>query len=1171
MGARLALGLLCCALAYPASADRTTITVLPFTADADERRTWLGTGIADILIRNLAEIERFIVLDRTRLQTYIDEMELQASALTNAGEALRVARVAKVDQIMFGSFDVTGDEVKLSAFVVALDTQKIVQQISKAGSPERLHDFLAEVTFDLAHGRGIELHAGARETIKSRPTDSLTATEQFYRAMEAQDTGEYEQAVSRLISATIADPDYREAHLWVGRMFEFMNLKPLALAAFKNVVKKHLRSTEGKDALLFGAALSAADARALALRNLELLVEAVPSTAHSVEAAFRLGELREVNDAPLAAYRAYGKVIDFRERFEDVRRRHKQRQSRFFSWTQVLNRHREAAIRRVSLYPGLIQGSSTGESIEPPRGVITVGADGTPFVEKKYGHTQPLFMNEDPLPNWTERFYAVIAPPGQTITGVDLQIRGQLTERSSHHDFTMRVSPFPIPRNYHNSWLGVIYGQADKPTRLAKAIPFYGNQQRVLTLQFIENHSRIYNWGIKLRLQPLDTGSSLATSSQVADPGGAHEGQIVSQVTLAEDAFSGVAKSLAAHWHEPRQTLALADNHTRGLYLVVVKGDLDSGQTDLWMTQSVDAKNWLPLTRMSVNSSSHDFSPRLVRAEDGFLRLFWISNRRGLGWELWTSRLDAELRTWAPANRVPLEKFDGASPGSSAQATELLHYAVTQDRRGRWLLAVRQTTQKRLAILASNDAQNWQLAGSVAAPFKLFNPAIIEDGGGTYRVLAFGATQKLHLWSTNDFARWRSASHQVNRYGNDGQVAPHPIHLFRGEESRLVALISDTNFGLQYAAFHPDAEAPVFDLVRGVGLEAYTASGYRDGFIVAQRQNDVVNIRRFRDFQMHGEAGRPERGIIYSEYSTDDRNNAWRRIFARMRVIQPDVTTVGVGRDERVWWGIETGAMTLKADDFFAVDVADGFFHHHVTTIEPCGAVTAFSSRDLDRPRIGVARRSDGRYRFSKRDFKKASGRINALICTGDGAIVVGTSGGEVLSVSGDRSNLMHRFEDAAVTALAASPMAGPILIGTSAGKLFQYDGELKPLALPDVAKGAIKAVAVDVSGQIWLSVEAHGVFVGHGRNWRPLARDSAALYRNVGSIRPDPNKGVWMIAADDEPSRGVLYSDGVRHVMLRPPDHSLRGPTGLAVAPSGAVWIGTAFDGLFELRRAPL
>ena len=154
----------------------------------------------------------------------------------------------------------------------------------------------------------------------------------------------------------------------------------------------------------------------------------------------------------------------------------------------------------------------------------------------------------------------------------------------------MRISPFPIPRNYHNSWLGVIYGQTVKPSELEKFIPFYGLHQRIVTLQFIENHGRIFDWGIELHLRDDDRSTAIADKEEVPINVDFQEGRVIGRVPRDEAAFSGVAKSLAAHWYEPRQTLALVNNHTRGLYLVVVKGELDSGQTDLWLLPLEDVR-----------------------------------------------------------------------------------------------------------------------------------------------------------------------------------------------------------------------------------------------------------------------------------------------------------------------------------------------------------------------------------------------------------------------------------------------------------------------------------------------------------------------------------------------------------------------------------------------------
>jgi hypothetical protein len=51
--------------------------------------------------------------------------------------------------------------------------------------------------------------------------------------------------------------------------------------------------------------------------------------------------------------------------------------------------------------------------------------------------------------------------------------------------------------------------------------------------------------------------------------------------------------------------------------------------------------------------------------------------------------------------------------------------------------------------------------------------------------------------------------------------------------------------------------------------------------------------------------------------------------------------------------------------------------------------------------------------------------------------------------------------------------------------------------------------------------------------------------------------------------STGIIYSDGSSSTLYNSPDKKLNAPTGLAINKAGQIWIGTAFDGLFELKRA--
>ncbi|GEM_PF-3384140 len=632
--------------------------------------------------------------------------------------------------------------------------------------------------------------------------------------------------------------------------------------------------------------------------------------------------------------------------------------------------------------------------------------------------------------------------------------------------------------------------------------------------------------------------------------------------------FSGVTTALADHWYEPRQRLAIAHNRTAGVDVVFVRGDLSGDQTDLWTTH-IEADGTVGATLpLAVNSLSHDFSPQLVRGEDGTMRLFWISDRRGLGWELWTSRRTLDALAWQPARRVPLESF--AKPQADARsdrADQLLHYGVNQDRRGRWLVVYR-AQSGRVVVLSSDDAAEWHERGVIDAGNGALNPAITQDRSGRYRVVFSDESATLPVWSSNDLSTWtvrRLDGWRRTRSPGSAAKAPHRMGVFGQDDGKLVVLHSDASYGLQYARFHPDKEHLVQDLVRHVGLEAAAATRFGDEYLIAAAGPHGIDVRRYPRFQEHSYNKNSRQKILYHEYNRYDATDRWRRITARMRAIQPDVTSVGVHPTGRVWWGIETGAMTLDGDDFYAVDVSEGFFHHHVTTITPCGELTGLTSRDHDEAVVGVALRRGNGFQFYRRKLHGNEGRVSALHCS-DQRLLAATTNGAVFEVNSTGATLVHQFDEG-VSALASNSK-GHVMVGTEAGSLYRLDLPSVALAQADDATRAITAAVYDSTDRLWVARSGAGVFLRENNAWRKPAGTADHGYADISILRADPAAGVWMMPASNEASRGVAYSNGQSIQLFNPPDRILHAPTGLGVDEEGVVWVGTAFDGLFELTR---
>ncbi|MFQ5656131.1 MAG: exo-alpha-sialidase [Candidatus Methylomirabilales bacterium] len=1166
---------------------QTTIAVTPFTPRAGEQQAWLSKGLADLLIRDLAEVQSLVVVTREQTQVFAREVQLQDSALFSQEKALRLGRVAKVDGVIYGNYTVAGDQITISIFLLDMQTQQVIQKEETSGPLNDLRALVRTLVFHFVERQGIELSETERTKIQLEATDSISATKHFYRAIDFYDQGRHADAFGEFYAAFRQDPAYREARLWMGKMFESLGQYEHAVVTYRKLYREAPTAVEGLDALyLSGRVLESQLARhSEAIEAYRTLAGIRPHTPHVLEAAFRLGMLLERQGRDAEAYDAFGMVDAFRERIERNRSllfRSRIRASRFLTWPHALQLYQDAIVRMVSLYQRISQQADEDKRPSPPRGVFVVNAE-DPAIREPIGRTPSLFHRTNERPNWREKYYAVIVPKGYVATGVDMTVAGRVMTRHPYNSYAMRVLDFPLPRDFFNHWLGTIYGQTPHVATLKKTISFHGEHRRIFTIQLIEGHAYIERWGVRVRIRPeIDMQASRPITPVPEEDNEFWEGRPVGRIGLPGRTFSGSTRPSSESFYGPQKELALAADRRGTLFVVAVEGELDGEQTDLWWSQSRDGTNWPELALLPINSASEDYNPHLVRAEDGTMWLFWISTRRGLGWELWASS-SREGQTWSNPHRIPLERFVETPATQRPQpAIQVLEYDVIQDRRGRWLVVFYSRDTRETIIIRSTNGLAWTLLARVPTKKPLYGPSLVEDGGGVLWMAALGQGGKVHLWSSKEGTVWTPKAFGSGDFPYPRAPTVHRTRLFSLPDGHLLLLVSDTTFGLQYARFRPHAGKPKFDLVSWASLEAFAAAALPTrGYLVALKQNDEILLRRYQKFNTTGtDVEKDERNWqIYVEQEHDVLGNRWHRITARARVIIPDVTSVGVDPWGRVWWGIESGIMAKRGDQFFATDVSQGFFYHYVSHIKGCGrSVVWFGAKQLDRPVVGFARPFLGlptdwiRPEFRTRVIPGVAGAITAIQCGGKaGQVYFGTSQGDVVGL--DRNQVVFRRSLAQaphVTALAVDPAAGVIWVGTREQGLYQLqkNSQRHFSNASGLPAQEVTALTLDADGALWVALNGKGLRRYHGGRWSSFTPDnSQILYASIGRVEADPVKGVWYIAHPETRSRGLGYFDGTTGRVYNPPHRILDRPSSLAVDPNGHVWVGTWFDGLYDLE----
>jgi len=659
------------------------------------------------------------------------------------------------------------------------------------------------------------------------------------------------------------------------------------------------------------------------------------------------------------------------------------------------------------------------------------------------------------------------------------------------------------------------------------------------------------------------------------------------------------------YFYMPKKELTIAADRRGRIGLVTLSGALDSAESDLWFSFRKEGQSWKQPYRLPINSSSQEYNPHLVPAEDGSLQLFWISKRRGQDWEIWSSRW-VSGEQWFHPSRIPIERFAPWKP-SNEQLTQktksksgnfikslffkksksadnsfskfsqvgiprILEYSITQNRRGQWVLAYYSYETQGLVILRSDHLKFWKKISEIRTGNPVFGPSLIQDSKGVYRLAMFGSDGRPRIYSSNDGRKWSRKEYDLKCFCRPFYNEVHSLQLLSKPDGRLTLFLSDNFYGLQYASFDPDVDSPQLDLVSRALMEPFAVAPFKNGkSLVALKQDRGVGIYQYKNFTTH--SGNGGNGIIYTESDRDGSGNHWDRIFAHRRLIIPDVTALALGPKGRAWWGIESGIMTLNGEAFSLQDVSNGFFHNFITDIAPCSDSLAWvSSRFHEYPEVGLVRvnprekRSFVPLQTKRVRIPDAQGAVTVIQCSQqDESLLIGTSEGEFIQLKNNHVVLKHRLPSS-ITSIAVSENDS-YSVGTERDGIHRIHGKTK-IKIGKFSE-RVNDLSTDAQGNLWAAVEGKGLVRFKNGTWKTFSTaNSKVAYDRIGVLSPDRSNGIWYAAHGETQSFGVGYFDGKNHELFNPPQRFIEKPSSLDVDAQGKVWIGTWFNGVYILER---
>jgi len=216
-----------------------TIAVLDFVnRNPADGRDWLGKGLADMVITDLSASQRLTVVDRQRVQDLTREIDLGAAGILDPKTAPRVAQIAKVRWVLFGTFLHHGADVSIEALLIDVSTGQTMRIEQVEGPIGKLFDLEQGLIRAILAKLDVPMTEEELRMVKLLKTQSLPAFEHYSRSLVLFDEGQWFDALREARLARRADPAYLPAAARLAQLFYEVGEPEHALIEYRRFVQQ---------------------------------------------------------------------------------------------------------------------------------------------------------------------------------------------------------------------------------------------------------------------------------------------------------------------------------------------------------------------------------------------------------------------------------------------------------------------------------------------------------------------------------------------------------------------------------------------------------------------------------------------------------------------------------------------------------------------------------------------------------------------------------------------------------------------------------------------------------------------------------------------------------------------------------------------------------------------
>lgn len=147
----------------------TALAVLDFDNNSgNSRYDPLGKGLAAMIVTDLSEVPSIQLVERSRLQDLVAEMNLQQTRYVDPATAAQVGMLVGAEYVLLGSIAALEPAIRLDTRIVQVSTGEIVKTAEVSGAENKLFDLQQKLAAELIDGIEISLSPQERENLRLR-------------------------------------------------------------------------------------------------------------------------------------------------------------------------------------------------------------------------------------------------------------------------------------------------------------------------------------------------------------------------------------------------------------------------------------------------------------------------------------------------------------------------------------------------------------------------------------------------------------------------------------------------------------------------------------------------------------------------------------------------------------------------------------------------------------------------------------------------------------------------------------------------------------------------------------------------------------------------------------------------------------------------------------------